>query len=168
MVTKTLARDMRERIRTRNLSSDARYPIRLVLADNSVYPYRGRTRFVDREINPNTGSLLIQTIFPNPDRLIRPGQFAKVLVTIDYIEEGMLIPQRCVSEFQGRQNVYVVDDSSRVEVRQLELGGAYKDYWIVLDGLEPSERIIYEGIQKVGSGRPVDPKLHQFVSQVSE
>jgi len=163
-----LARDMRSKIRSQNFSPDKRYPIQLVLADNSIYPYEGQALFIDREVNPNTGSLLIQTIFPNPDRLIRPGQFAKVLVTIDYIKDGMLIPQRCVSEFQGRQNVYVVNDSSQVKIRPLELGGTYKDYWIVLDGLKPSEQVIYEGIQKVGSGSPVDPKLHQFVSRVSE
>lgn len=162
------AREVRDKIRNRDLSPDDRFPIRLILADGSLYPFEGQARFVDREVNPNTGSLLIQTIFPNPDRIIRPGQFAKIQVTIDILDEGMLIPQRCVSEFQGQQNALVVTDSNRVEQRTLVLGPPYKDYWVVLEGLEANDRVIFEGIQRAQSGTTVNPKAHQFVSQVSE
>ncbi len=163
-----MARDIRLKVRNQDTRNDPRYPIRLLLADGSLYPFKGKARFIDREVNPNTGSLLVQVIFPNPEGLIRPGQFAKIRVTIDYLEQGLLVPQRCVSEFQGRYNVYVVNDSSKVEIRQLSLGETYKDYWVVESGLMPDEQIIYEGIQLVRNGVLVDPKMHEFVSQVSE
>ncbi len=160
-----LAREVVEKIKTGNLrTNDENYPLRLILSDGSIYPYPGRVRFLDREVNPTTGSLRLQTIFPNPDRLIRPGQFAKVRVVMDKLDEGLLIPQRCVSEFQGRFNAYVVAQDSVIQ-RELTLGPTYRDYWVVLDGLEPGDRVIYEGLQRVRPGARVQSKLHEFVSQ---
>lgn len=160
-----LAKEILEKIKAGRLKTDdENHPLQLMLSDGSIYPYPGKVRFLDREVNPTTGSLRIQTVFPNPDRLIRPGQFAKVRVVMDKLENGLLIPQRCVSEFQGRFNAYVVAQDSVVQ-RELSLGPTYRDYWVVMDGLEPGDRVIYEGLQRVRPGAKVQPKLHEFESQ---
>ncbi len=132
--------------------------IRLILADGYLYPHKGTPNFLDRKIDPATGAILVQVSFPNPDNLIRPGQFAKVKVMIENVEDGILIPQRCVSDLQGRKRVFVVDGQNTVHERQVHLGPAIDNFWLVRDGLAPGESIVYEGLQKVGDGARVTPK----------
>lgn len=126
--------------------------IRLVLGDGSVFEHNGIVDFIDREVDPTTGALLVQATFPNPDQLIRPGQFAKIRTVYEKVENGVVIPKRCVSEFQGRYNVYVVNDSNQVEIRQVAIGGGYEDKFFVRSGLQAGETLIYEGIQLVSDG----------------
>ena len=124
----------------------------LLLADGSRYPENGRFDFMDRSVDPATGTILVQVSFPNPDLLIRPGQFAKVRVRFELLPDALLIPQRAVREFQGRHMAYVVDAEGIVHERRLELGPAHGDRYLVEDGLEAGERIVLEGVQKVRDG----------------
>lgn len=132
--------------------------LRLILADGQPYEHKGIPNFMDREIDPATGAILVQVSFPNPDGLIRPGQFAKVRVKADEEPEGILIPQRCVSELQGIQRVFVVKDDDMIEERQVDLGPTVDNFWLVNKGLKPGERIVYEGLQKVSDGAKVRAK----------
>ena len=127
----------------------------LLLADGSRYPEKGHFDFMDRSVDPATGTILVQVSFANPDLLIRPGQFAKVRVRSELRPDATLIPQRAVREFQGRQLAYVVDADGTVHERQLRLGPAYGDRYLVEEGVEPGERIVLEGVQKVRDGIPV-------------
>ncbi|MDD9303067.1 MAG: efflux RND transporter periplasmic adaptor subunit [Desulfobacter sp.] len=135
--------------------------IRMILSDGSVYPHKGQPNFMDREIDPATGAILVQVSFPNPDNLIRPGQFAKIKLRADEVAGGILIPQRCVSELQGIQRVFVVDKENIVHERRIELGPTIDNFWLVTKGLKSGESIIYEGLQKVGDGAKVRPKKTQ-------
>ena len=116
-------------------------------------------KFIDRNVDPATGAVLIQASFPNPTGILRPGQFAKVKALIDYDENGILIPQRCVSELQGIFSVLVVNQENKIENRRVEMGGKYSDFWLVKSGLIADELIVYEGIQKVREGMTINPKI---------
>ena len=119
----------------------------------------GKVDFVDRQVETTTGSILVQSSFPNPDNLLRPGQFTKVRVKVQTIENGILIPQRCVMEKQGLYNVYVVGSGKTVENREVIVGPKIGSHWLITDGLEPGEQIIYEGLQRARDGSVVTPTL---------
>jgi len=143
--------------------SKTRQGLTMVLSDGSVYPERGKIRFVNRQVNASTGTLMIQASFPNPSGILRPGQFARIQAVIDVIEDGLLVPQRCVQEMQGNYNVFVVNDQDEIEFRKIEVDFAYQtSYLLVSSGLEPGDRIVYEGLQKVKSGEKVIPELKEI------
>ena len=89
--------------------------------------------------------------------MIRPGQFAKVRAEIDVVENGILIPQRCVIETQGIHSVYVVNEENKVVSREIKTGPTIDSSWLVEEGLEAGEKVVYEGLQKVQSGMTVEP-----------
>lgn len=134
-------------------------PFELILADGSLYSHRGRFDFIDRQVDPTTGAILIQATFPNPERLLRPGQFAKVRALAETVKDGILVPQRSVVELQGLYRVYVVNDQNKVQERQVRVGPTFDSRWLVLDGLNPGEKVVYEGLQKVSAGAAVKPKI---------
>jgi len=141
----------------------------LVLADGSVYPEKGKFEFADRQVNASTGTILLQASFPNPGGILRPGQFAKVRAVIEVIRGGLLVPQRCVQELQGNYNVFVVNESSEVEFREIEVSSSYQTRFVVVtSGLEPGDRVVYEGLQKVASGTRVNPLVQDISMDESE
>ena len=131
--------------------------LELILADGSVYPHKGKGEFLDREVDRSTGAILVQASFPNPNSLIRPGQFAKIKIAIDNIKNGILVPQRCVSELQGRFRVFVVDDQNKVTERQVQPGPTIDNFWLIRDGLKTGEKVVYEGMQFITEGAEVKP-----------
>lgn len=131
----------------------------LILSDGSIHKYKGKAEFIDRDVDPTTGAILVQTSFPNPEGIIRPGQFAKVKAMIDNVEDGILIPQRCVMEMQGIHNVYVINNEDKVEIRRIKVGPTIDSFWLVKEGLNDGEKIVYEGLQKVKPGMKVNPVL---------
>lgn len=139
--------------------------LELVLVDGSLFDFKGTIKFIDREVDPTTGAILLQGAFPNPNRLIRPGQFAKIRVTVDVVENGILIPQRCVIETQGIHSVYVVNEENKVESREIKTGPTIGSSWLVEEGLVAGEKIVYEGLQKVQSGMTVEPISKKSVSE---
>jgi membrane fusion protein (multidrug efflux system) len=143
--------------------------ITMILSDGSVYPEEGKLRFINRQVNATTGTILIQASFPNTDNFLRPGQFAKVSTVIDVIKDGLLIPQRCVQEMQGNYNVVVVNENDEVEFRSIEVRTTYEtSYMVVSSGLEVGERVVYEGLQKVKSGTKVNPVLKDISKSETE
>ncbi|KPL08509.1 hypothetical protein AMJ86_00080 [bacterium SM23_57] len=136
----------------RHKTSDRDTNLELVLADGSLYKFKGAFDFIDRGIDPTTGAILIQASFPNPDGLIRPGQFAQIRVPMRDTGKTILVPQRSVMELQGKYQVYVVDDSNKVDLREVVRGPRYYNFWIIEDGLIDGEQVIYEGLQKVRPG----------------
>jgi membrane fusion protein (multidrug efflux system) len=152
---------MARRIRELEKSGEAereKADIELVLADGSLYPYKGKFDFIDRNVDPTTGSILIQVSFPNPEKLIRPGQFARIRTIAETVPQGILVPQRCVSELQGIKRVFVVKEDDSVEERTVEVGPAIESFSLITNGLNAGEKIIYEGLQKVTDGAKVNPK----------
>jgi len=129
----------------------------LILVDGSVYEHPGKVDFVDREIDPTTGAMLVQASFPNPDEILRPGQFAKVKARLDVITDGIMIPQRCITELQGNYSVMIVNQENKIETRQIKVGPKNSDFWIISEGLKIGEKVVYEGLQKVREGGIVNP-----------
>jgi membrane fusion protein (multidrug efflux system) len=146
-------------------SEDFKPDISLILADGSTFKYGGHINFVDRSIDPSTGSLLVQTVFPNPEKLLRPGLYAKVKVMMAQANGAIIIPQRCITELQGQYSVFVVNDSSVVKNRRVEVGPKVDDYWLIKDGLSEGEVVVIDALQKVADGTKVEPKLIEFKSQ---
>lgn len=142
----------------------ANMPLRLVLSDGSVFEHTGRINFLNREIDVTTGTILVQATFPNPGRMIRPGQFARVRLVVDEIDNMVLVPQRCVTEVQGTYSVMVVDGDGNVEQRMVQVQDNYRDFFLVSEGLKPGERVVLEGLQRARSGGKVSPELVEFVS----
>jgi membrane fusion protein (multidrug efflux system) len=130
----------------------------LILSDGSEYPLHGDPLLQDRSIDPRTGTLQVAGVFPNPDRLLRPGQYARVRAATGVRRGAILVPQRAVSELQGSYQVAVVGPDNRVEIRPIQTADRTGPFWVVTKGLSPGERIVIEGTQKVRPGALVDPK----------
>lgn len=135
--------------------------LELILADGTLYEHKGRAEFIDREVDSTTGAILIQASFPNPDKLLRPGQFARVKAEIEVVKQGILIPQRSVMELQGMYNVYLVDDSNKVLKQNVKVGPPIRDCWLITEGLKSGKKVVYEGLQKVKEGMTVNPILQE-------
>ena len=136
--------------------------LELILADGSVYGYKGEPEFIDRNVDPTTGAMLVQASFPNPRELLRPGQYAKVKALVTVVKDGILIPQRCVVELQGTYSVFVVGDSDKVQRRSIKVGPRIKQFWLITQGLKPGEHIVYEGLQRVKDGMLVKPTVKEI------
>jgi membrane fusion protein (multidrug efflux system) len=142
--------------------------LELILADGSLYEEKGKPQFIDRNVDPTTGAILVQASFPNPQELLRPGQFAKVKALVAVVKDGILIPQRCVMELQGRNSVYIVGDGDKVQTREVKVGPKIKQFWLITEGLKPGEQIVYEGLQKVKDGTVVKPTIKEIESTNQE
>ena len=144
----------------RGLSGQApTLPFELVLADGSVLPDKGKLVFVDRNVDPETGTILMEAAFPNPGWIVRPGQYARVRAAVDMKPGAILVPQRAVSEMQGVYNVAVVGGNDTVEVRMVTPGQRIGTLWLVDSGLKAGDRVVIEGVQKVRPGLKVKPEM---------
>lgn len=142
--------------------------IKLILSDGTVFDQLGMVDFINRQIDETSGTILIQTTFPNPDRLIRPGQFARVRVPFEEVENGLIVPQRAFSEFQGRFFVFKVDEDKTVHQQPVEIAGTYRDYYLVQSGLNSGDKVVLDAIQKVAEGQVVVPNEVIFQSQYDD
>src|SRR6266487_3181982 len=132
--------------------------LELILADGTVYPRIGNYYFADREISPGTGAIRVAGLFPNPDTLLRPGQYGRVRTSIRTKEAALLIPQRAVTEMQGTYQVAVVNGDNKISIRNVKPSDRVGNLWIIDEGLKPGERVVAEGVQKIRAGMTVNPK----------
>jgi membrane fusion protein, multidrug efflux system len=130
----------------------------LILPDGSVYKHKGRFAFVDRQVDPKTGTIQVAVSFPNPELTLRPGQYATVRAEIDSIPNALLIPRQAVSELQGSDQTAIVNPDGKAEIRALTLGPIYGQMVVVKEGLKLGEKVIVEGFQRVRQGMPVIAK----------
>lgn len=132
--------------------------IEMILADGTVYPHRGKFYYLNRQIQTGTGAITASALFPNPDRVLRPGQYVKVRGVSQRINNAVLVPQRAISELQGIDQVWVVGPDNKVQVRNVTLGDAAGSMQIVSSGLQAGEKVVVEGIQKCHPGLEVNPQ----------
>jgi membrane fusion protein (multidrug efflux system) len=132
-------------------------PLELMLADGSVFPHKGKLVIVDRAVDQKTGTLTIAAEFPNPEGLLRPGQFGRVRAVIAMVSDAILVPMRAVQEVQGMKSVLVVGADNTVALRPIQPGETVGDLLIVRDGVKPGERVIVDGLQKARPGAKVNP-----------
>jgi membrane fusion protein (multidrug efflux system) len=142
----------------RNKSLEKQYGVELILADGTIFSHKGRLDAVERAVDPTTGTLTGQFSFPNPERILRPGQYGKARFVTDIKEGAVLVPQLAVQEIQGLYSVMVVKPDATVEQRMVKAGERVGNLWIIDSGLKPGEKVIVEGIQKVKPGVQVSAK----------
>lgn len=150
----------------RSVESRERKEAELILADGSVYPEKGRFAFADRQVDITTGTIKVAALFPNPGNFLRPGQYGKIRVATAVRKGALLIPQRAVAEIQGKYMIAVVGVDNKVDIRPVKPAERVDDLWVILEGLNPGERVVVEGIQKVRPGMAVTPKM--FVQQADK
>jgi membrane fusion protein (multidrug efflux system) len=131
--------------------------IQLILADGTVYPQFGTNLAPDRQIGLTTGALRLEALFPNPDHALRPGEFVRVRIKFDIRRGALQVPQRAVAEIQGAYQVDVVDAENKVHIQTVRVGERNGGLWVIDHGLEPGQRVIVEGLQKVRDGVVVSP-----------
>jgi len=135
-------------------------PLELVLANDAVYPYRGFIIALNRQVQTTTGTIQLEAVFPNPNALLRPGQYARVRGALPgQGENTLIVPQAAVSEVQGSFSVAVVLSDDKVQIRRVEVGPRVGTRWIINSGVTAGERVITEGLQKVTDGMLVKPEV---------
>lgn len=131
----------------------------LLLPDGSVYPHSGRFYMAGSAVNAQTGTLLIEAEFPNPQGFLKPGQFCRVRFASEELPNAILAPKQAVMELQGAQVAMVVTAEHKVQIHTILTNGTYLDDSIVSQGLEPGQQVIVEGQQKVRPGMIVKPEM---------
>ena len=138
--------------------------IELTLADGTKYAQTGKVGPVERAVDPTTGTLGVQIIFPNPDLILRPGQFGRAKALLEMKPNALLVQQRAVQELQNLYSVAVVDDGGKVSFRNVKVGPRVDSMWVIEEGLKPGERVVVEGLQRVQDGMTVTPKAQPAAS----
>jgi len=133
-------------------------PFTLILSDGSTYPHKGEMAFADRQVDVRTGTIRVASVFPNPKRLLRPGMFSRLRVEMGIKKAARLIPQRAVTEVQGRYMVAVVNQENKVSIKSVKVGERVGQLWVIDEGLQAGEKVVAEGTQKVREDMVVSPK----------
>jgi membrane fusion protein (multidrug efflux system) len=131
--------------------------LELIMADGSIFPQKGRIIIADRAVDVKTGTLSLVAEFPNPNAVMRPGQFGRVRLAATVAEDALLVPQKAVTEIQSTKVVLVVGADNKVALRSVTLGNRVGANYIITDGVKAGERIIVEGLQKARPGAVVNP-----------
>jgi membrane fusion protein (multidrug efflux system) len=137
------------------LPKDGQFEVTVKLADGSVYGKAGKLNFSDVRVSGNTGTSEARAELPNPGGLLHPGQFVRVTLKGAQRPGAIMVPQRAVLEGPKGKFVYVVNSESRAEPRPVELGDWQGNAWIVTAGLNPGDKVIVDGVMKIGPGAPV-------------
>lgn len=158
---------LRKKIIDRELDQRSAPTVKLTLEDGSPYPLEGKLQFAEVDVDPSTGDVVLRAIIPNPDQLLLPGMFVRAEIIEGELDKAILAPQRGISfNRQGQASALVVNNDQQVEARQLELGRAIGDNWLVQSGLESGDRLVVAGLQKVSPGSEV--QIDQNQSQTAQ
>jgi membrane fusion protein (multidrug efflux system) len=142
--------------RTRKSMEDL--PITLILAAGSEHPAKGKIVFLDRAVDVKTGTLRVRAAFPNTEKLLRPGMFGRIKVDAGVRPDSILVPERAVTELQGKNFVWVIGADNKATQRGVKVGETFGESVLIVEGVKAGERIVTEGMQKVREGVPVQPK----------
>lgn len=150
------------------LRNSSAVPLQLTLTNGNVYDHTGHIVFADRQVNPQTGTIQIAGAFANPGNILRPGQFGRIRAQTGYDKGALLIPQRSVTELQGKYQASVVLPDNKVDVRDIKVGMRTGDMWVVTSGLKLGDVVITEGVSKVRDGMTVTPKPEETRPDASQ
>jgi len=129
----------------------------MILADGSVFPNKGRALYIERNVDPTTGTLQLEAAFKNTGRLLRPGQFARVRAIFDQMNDVVVVPARAILEIQGQPTVYVIGPENKVQFRRLNAGPVVGAFRVVYEGVAEGDKVIVEGVQRVRPDMIVEP-----------
>ena len=135
--------------------------LELILSDGSLYPHKGNLLLADRQVDVKTGTIRVAALFPNPGNILRPGFFGRVRAVTKTKQGALLVPQRAITELQGRHQLAVVGPDNKIEIRTVKVAERTGNLWVIEQGLQPGERVVVEGVQKVKAGMTVNPKPFQ-------
>lgn len=135
--------------------------LELRLTDGSTFPHKGNVIFVNREIDAASGTIRVAAAFPNPGNILRPGQFGRVRALTSQRKSALLIPQRAVTEMQGKFQVAVVGPDNKVKIRQITIGPSMDTRYIVDSGISAGDRVVVEGLARAADGGAVTPKAKE-------
>jgi membrane fusion protein (multidrug efflux system) len=141
----------------RALSSGGSARVQVTLPDGSAFPALGRIGYVDPVVDPATGTQQYRAEFQNPDHILLPGQFVRVQLLGLVRDSAIVVPQRAVQQQLGRQSVYVVGKGDTVTAREVKGAGWSGEGWLIESGLNPGDRVVVDGVQKIGPGMVVRP-----------
>ena len=134
----------------------------LIQDDGSAYPLPGKLLFSDISVDPSTNQITLRSEFPNPDLDLLPGSYVRVRLEQAVQPKGLSVPQRAIlRDSAGVPKVLVVDAQARISDRQVVLGNAQGDRWVVSEGLAPGEQVVIEGLQHVKAGDQVQVEASQ-------
>lgn len=136
------------------LPKDLNFEVELILADETVYPYLGKVDFTEPTFRPSTGTMMSRALFPNPEGILRPGQFIRANVLGATRPHVVTIPQRAILQGNKGLFVYIVVDGKAVK-RAVEPGEWYGDEWIINSGLKEGDVVIIDGVNKIEEGSPI-------------
>lgn len=149
---------MSETGRTLQQNTENKSPVYFGLANEQGYPHEGRLDFAAISVNPNTGTLLLRGVFPNPDGLIQPGMFARVRTSVAQRKSALLVPQIAIAFDQQGSYVLVVNEKKLVERRGVTIGAQVDDLRVIEGGLKGDEWVVVNGMLKAIPGREVTPE----------
>jgi membrane fusion protein (multidrug efflux system) len=132
--------------------------LELILSDGSVYPIKGKIDIVGRGVESSTGTMRIRAIFSNPGNILRPGEYSRIRAATSVRKDALLVPQRAVQELQGKYELAIVGPDNKVAFRTVKAGDRVGSYWVIDQGLNPTDQVIIEGLQDIKTGQMVDPK----------
>ncbi|MGQ0501762.1 MAG: efflux RND transporter periplasmic adaptor subunit [Panacagrimonas sp.] len=130
---------------------------RIVLGDGTEFHRPARLNFIEAAVDTRTGTLPVRLVVDNPDGELLTGQFARVLVETDHLDNALLVPQRAVRELQGKTSVWVIDAQKKAQSRDVIMGARMGADWLVQKGLNPGDQVVVEGVQKLKPGAAVNP-----------
>lgn len=133
--------------------------ITMTLPDDSAYPQDGRLDFVDRAVDPRTGTLALRAAFPNPARMLQPGQYVRLRVLLAERPDALLVPQAAIQESQGSASLFVIAPDQTVQLRPVRMGPRVGPLWVVEEGVKPGEHVVVKGLQQIRAGIRVEPTL---------
>jgi len=128
--------------------------VELILADGSIHKYRGKIETMEGEFENTTGTIAFRALFPNPNKILKHGASGKVKLTTP-VKDVLIVPQKSTVEIQDKTYVFVVDENNAVKMKSFTPGVRLSHFYIIKDGLEEGEHIIYEGIQNMKDGMKI-------------
>ncbi len=134
---------------------EMKFNIEIILADGTIYPAYGEINFSAPDIQQTTGTMLVRSVVKNPDALLRPGQFVNVILKGAVRPNAIIVPQTAVSQGQNGIYVYVVNEKGLAQIRMVETGDWYDDYWVITSSLKDGEIVIADGVNRVQNNMPV-------------
>ncbi len=141
------------------LPKDGKFDVSIKLSDGTVYGHTGKVNFSDIRLNPETGTSEVRAVFPNPNGVLRPGQFVRVTLNGGKRLNALLVPQRAVLEGPEGKFVYVVDKEGKAKVSPVQVGDWTDEQWVINQGLAAGDKVIVDGVLKIGPGAPVKAEL---------
>ncbi|MGI9371865.1 MAG: efflux RND transporter periplasmic adaptor subunit, partial [Hyphomicrobiales bacterium] len=153
----------------RHQKQNGKLPIKLFLVDGSEHSHKGSIDFISPKVDPNTGTITVRITFPNPDKSLRPGQFANVDVQLEDQSDVLTVPEEAVQQDQVGSFVLTVAENGTVALKRVKAGRRYKGVRVIEEGLNPGEQVVTKGQERVRAGSKVqiDVKKSQKTGEAS-